>query len=61
MLCAKLQQVLNEKCSWSKNLKMFICCALGLVFVLQKRAMLDYVSVLFLGYLSFHFFLVTLK
>lgn len=57
----KLQKVLNEKCGWSKNLKMFVSCVLDVVFVLQKCGMLDYVSVLFLDYLSFHFLLETLK
>lgn len=56
-----LQKVLNEKCSWSENLKMFICCVLGLVSVVEKRAILNGVSMLFLDYLSFHFLLVTLK
>lgn len=40
---------------------MFICCVLGLVSVLEKRAILNGVSMLFLGYLSFHFLLVTLN
>lgn len=46
--------------SWSKNLKMFMCYVLGLVFILQS-VLLDYVSVLFQDYLSLHFLLVTLK
>lgn len=46
MLHTDVEKVLNEKCSWSKNLKMFICFVLGLVFILQS-VLLDYVSVLF--------------
>lgn len=49
---------LNEKCIWSKNLKMLICCAFGLIC--QKCAMLNNFSVLFLDY-GFHFLLAMLK
>lgn len=54
-----LQKDLNEKFAWSKNLKMFICCAFGLMFVLQKCAMLNNDSMLFLECVLF--LLVTLK
>lgn len=44
ILSTDILKDLNEKCTWSENLKMLICCSFGLIC--QKCAMLNNFSVI---------------